>query len=316
MDLAIIFVLILFNGVFAMSEIAVVSARKARLPQRVDEGRAGAVAALQLANEPSHFLSTIQVGITSIGILSGAFGEAAIADKLSVYFVEIPLLEPYSKGLALVIMVATITYVSVIIGELVPKRLALINPEGIASLVARPMQMLARVASPLVNFLSFSSALVLRLLRAKPNDDPPVTEEEINVLMQQGAQAGVFEASESALVSNVLRLDEQAVSAIMTPRLGMVYLDLDDPFEENRQKLIDSPHSTLPVCKGGVDHLVGVLRAQDLLARSLAGEPADIASAVQPPLYIPRSLSALEVLETFKRHRAHIGLVVDECTAI
>ena len=312
MDLAIIFVLILFNGVFAMSEIAVVSARKARLQQRVDEGRAGAAAALELANEPSHFFSTIQVGITSIGILNGAFGEAAIADKLSVYFTEFPLLAPYSQGLALTVMVISITYLSVILGELVPKRLALINPEGIASLVARPMQMLARVTSPLVNFLSLSSALVLRLLRAKPNEDPPVTEEEINVLMEQGAQAGVFEAAESALVSNVLRLDEQPVAAIMTPRVDIVYLDLDHPFEVNRQKLIDSPHSSLPVCKGGVDHIVGVLRSQELLAKSLAGEPADIASTVQPPLYVPRSLSAMEVLETFKKHRAHIALVVDE----
>ena len=312
MDLAIIFVLILCNGVFAMSEIAVVSARKARLQQRADEGQAGAVVALQLANEPAHFFSTIQVGITSIGILNGAFGEAAIADRLAVYFAEFPLLAPYSRGLALTVMVISITYLSVILGELVPKRLALINPEGIASVIARPMQILARITAPLVNFLSLSSELVLRVLRAKPNEDPPVTEEEINVLMEQGEQAGVFEPAESALVSNVLRLDEQPVAAIMTPRVDMVYLDLDDPFEENRRKLIDSPHSTLPVCKGGLDHVVGVLRSQELLAKSLAGQPTDIANALHPPLYIPRSLSAMQVLETFKKHRAHIALVVDE----
>jgi putative hemolysin len=312
MDLAIIFVLILCNGLFAMSEIAVVSARKARLQQRADEGQAGAAVALQLANEPAHFFSTIQVGITSIGILNGAFGEAAIADKLAVYFAEFPLLAPYSRGLALTVMVISITYLSVILGELVPKRLALINPEGIASVIARPMQMLARITAPLVNFLSLSSELVLRVLRPKPNEDPPVTEEEINVLMEQGEQAGVFEPAESALVSNVLRLDEQPVAAIMTPRVDMVYLDLDDPFEENRRKLIDSPHSTLPVCKGGLDHVVGVLRSQELLAKSLAGQPTDIANALHPPLYIPRSLSAMQVLETFKKHRAHIALVVDE----
>ncbi len=295
-----------------MSEIAIVSSRKARLQQKVDEGHHGAEAALKLANEPAHFLSTVQVGITSIGILNGAFGEAAIADKLSVFFAGFPIVAPYSHGLALVVMVITITYLSVILGELVPKRLALINPEGIAMRVAKPMQVLARITLPLVKGLSASSEIVIRLLKIRMKDDPPISEEEINVLMEQGAEAGVFEESEAALVSNILRMDQQSISTIMTPHVDMVYLDLDDSEEEIKKKLIDSPHSFMPVCQGGLDHVVGILAAKDLLAKSLNGQLLDIAAIVKPPLYFSRTLSIAELLENFKKSDENIGLVVDD----
>ncbi|HVK56963.1 MAG TPA: hemolysin family protein [Burkholderiales bacterium] len=312
MDILIILILILLNGVFAMSEIAVLSARKARLQQRVEEGHLSAAAALELANEPSHFLSTIQVGITSIGILNGAFGEAAIADRLHAHFLGIPLVAPYAHGLALTVMVLTITYLSVVLGELVPKRLALINPEGIAMLIAKPMQILANVALPLVRLLSVSSEMVIRMLRVRKKEEPPVTEEEINVLMEQGAEAGVFEEAEAELVSNILRLDAQRIGSIMTPHVDMVYLDLEDPIEENQRKIKDSPHSDFPVCKGGLDNIIGVLEAKDLLAKVIAGESMDMESIVHPPLYLPRSLSTAELLETFKNNSIHMGLVVDD----
>jgi len=312
MDIFIIVVLILLNGAFAMSEMAIVSSRKARLQQRADEGHTTAAAALELANEPSHLLSIVQVGITSIGILNGAFGEAAIADRLSAYFADIPLLAHHSRGIAIAVMVVTITYLSVILGELVPKRLALIDPEGVAMLVAKPMQLLARAASPLVRFLTLSSEVVIRLLRVRQREDLPVTQEEINVLMEQGAEAGVFEETETALVSNILRLDDQRISAIMTPHVDMVYLDLEDAIDETRKKLSESPHSSMPVCKGGLDNVVGILEAKHLLASLIAGEPMDIAAHLQPPLYLARSLSTAELMQTFKESRKDIGLVVDD----
>jgi putative hemolysin len=312
MDLVVIFFLILLNGLFAMSEMSIVSARKARLHQWADEGRQGAAAALQLANEPSHFLSTVQIGITSIGILSGAFGERAIADHLSAYFAEVPLIAPYAHGLALGITVVVITYVSVIIGELVPKRLALLDPERIAGLIARPMQWLSRATAPLVRFLTASSELVLRLFPSKGGAREPVNDAEINVLMVQGAHAGVFEKGEPALVSNILGLDELRVGALMTPRLDMHYVDLDAPEEEVRRQIITSPDAVVPVCRGGVENVIGMLQAQDLLEPCLSGQTVNIERALRPPLYLPDTLSATRVLEAFKKHRAQVALVVDE----
>ena len=228
MDLALVFLLIVINGIFAMSEIAVVSSRKSRLQNLADDGSLGAQAALSLHHEPSSFLSTIQVGITLVGILNGAIGEAAVADPLAAWLVGIPLLEPYAKGIALTVTVVGLTYFSVVVGELVPKRLALLAPEGIASLVARPMMILARITHPLVVILSSSCSGILRLLGAKRKDEPPVTDDEIKVLMEQGAEAGVFHESEQEIVSNVLRLDEQRISSIMTPRRDMLVIDLDE----------------------------------------------------------------------------------------
>ncbi|MDX9707557.1 MAG: CNNM domain-containing protein, partial [Azospira sp.] len=228
MDIVLLLLLILINAAFAMSEMAVVSSRKSRLQSLAEDGSIGADAALKLHQEPSNFLSTIQVGITSVGILSGAIGEAVLADPLSAWLGAIPLLEPYARGIALTVTVVGLTYFSVVIGELVPKQLALLAPEGIASLIARPMQLLANLTHPLVVVLSKSSSLVLRLFGARRKEEPPVTDDEIKVLMEQGAEAGVFHESEQAIVSNVLRLDEQRIAAIMTPRREMWVVDLDD----------------------------------------------------------------------------------------
>ena len=312
MDVLILTGLFILNGLFAMSEIAILSARKIRLQQAEEKGKPGARVALELSKEPAHFLSTIQVGITLIGIMSGALGEAALSGKVAAFFQQFTYTQPYSDGLAWAIVVFGITYFSLIIGELVPKRLALLQPEAIAMVIARPMAWLSVAAYPLVKLLSWSTDFVLFLLRARQSDEPLVTEKEIKLMIDQGTEAGVFHKGEKALVSNVMRLDALKVSAIMTPRMDMYYLDVANPNEENRQRLIDSPHSVIPVCRNGLDNVLGVVEAKDLLKRALAGEELKITSAIRPANYIPKSLSPVQLLEEFKRSKIALALVVDE----
>ena len=315
MDITLIFLLILLNGVFAMSEIAVVSSRKARLQSMADAGGPGAQAALTLNHEPSGFLSMVQVGITSVAILSGAIGESMFADPLTAWLSSFAAVEPYARGIALTIVVAGLTYFSVVIGELVPKRMALMAPEIIASRIALPMIWLARATRPLVWLLSSSSDLLLHAIGARHKDDPPVTDDEINVLMGQGAEAGVFHETEQEIVSNVLRLDEQRVGAIMTPRKDIYALDLDTTDEELRQAIADSPHSRLVVCRGGLDQIVGVLLTGNLLKRSLTGQllrREDVVAAVTPPLYLPETMTTTQLVANFRRAHLKFALIVDE----
>ena len=312
MELLFLGILIVLNGVFAMSEIAVVSARKARLQQWADEGSSSAGVALGLANDPGRFLSTIQVGITTIGILSGALAEASVGDSLASRLALVPGLEQYAQVLATGIVVVGVTYLSVVIGELVPKRLALLNAEAIASAIARPMTWLSKVTSPLVRFFNLSSEALVRIIGGPHVAEPPVTEEEIKVLMEQGTEAGVFEEAEQALVSNILRLDELRVSAIMTPRVDIFYLDLEEPYEDNRQRLLDCPYSRMPVCRGGLDTVLGMLESTAVMRQSLRGETIDFTALIARPLYVPNSISSMELLETFKKNRMHVALVVDE----
>ncbi len=315
MDIVLLLLLILLNGAFAMSEMAVVSSRKSKLQSLAEDGSIGADAALELHQNPSRFLSTIQVGITSVGILSGAIGEAVLADPLTERLAMIPLIAPYAHGVALTITVVGLTYFSVVVGELVPKQLALLAPEGIASLIARPMMLLASIVHPLVALFSSSSALVLRVFGARRKDEPPVTDDEIKVLMEQGAEAGVFHESEQAIVSNVLRLDEQPIAAIMTPRRDMCVIDFDDGEEAVRQKIVESDYSRLVVCRDGLEHILGVLQKGDLLKRAVPGQPigiADIEAVLHPPLYVPESVSTTQLLENFRRARLQFALIVDE----
>ena len=312
MEFLLILFLIVLNGVFAMSEIAVVSARKARLQIRADEGHSSANAVLALQEKPAGFFSTIQVGITSIGILSGAVGENALAGPINDMLSTVPALAPYSRGLSLALVVALITYLSVVVGELVPKRLALLAPETIAGLIARPMSWLSSIARPLVWLLSRSSDLLMRLLGARPNEEPPVSDEEIKVLMEQGAEAGVFHVSEQTLVSNVLRLDEQSVNEIMTPRKDVYYIDLNSGEDVIHQRIISSPHSRILVCEGGLEHIVGVLRTNDLVKRVLAGEATDVRAVMRPPVYIPESITSTSLFEQFRQTRAQLACIVDE----
>lgn len=312
MDVLLLTGLFLLNGLFAMSEIAILSARKIRLRQAVDEGIASAKAVLELANEPSHFLSTIQVGITLIGIMSGALGEAALAGRVEGYIKQVDGLADYSETLASVIVVIFITYFSLIIGELVPKRLALLQPEKIAMIVVRPMRWLSFLAYPLVKLLSWSTDLVLLVLRARKSDEPQITEKEIKLMIDQGTEAGVFHKGEKEMVSNVMRLDALKVGAIMTPRMDMYYLDAANPIEENRRRLIESPHSVIPVCRNGLDNVLGVVEAKDLLRRALSGDELKLTAAIRPANYIPKSLSPVQLLEEFKRSKIALALVVDE----
>ena len=268
--------------------------------------------ALELAAEPGHFLSAVQVGITLIGILSGAFGEATIAAGISGRIARVPSLAPHAETIALAVVVLGITFLSLILGELVPKRFALRNPEGIAVMIARPMRLLAKAAHPLVWFLSFTTESVLKLLGSRPVSTPPVTEEEIKVMLEQGTEAGVFEQEEQQLVANVFRLDRQKVGAIMTPRVDVAYLDVEDSSDEIQHKILDSAHSVMPVCRGGIINVLGIVHAKDLLRRSLCGEPLDLLSLLKNPLFIPETATAMKLLEMFKKSGRHVAFVMDE----
>ena len=308
----VIFLLIILNGVFAMSEMAVVSARKSRLQQWAEAGNARARAALELANAPNQFLSTVQIGITLIGILAGAFGGATIATALASWLDGIPLLAPYSRALSLAIVVAIITYLSLIVGELVPKRLALNNPERLAAAIASPMRALSRIAHPVVHLLGLSTEFVLRMLGMQSTPEPPVTEEEIRALIAQGAQAGMFEEAEREMVDRVFRLGDRRVGAVMTPRPEIIWLDRDAPPEEIRDTITQSAHSRFLVAEGSLDNVLGVVHAKDLLVHCLGEQTVDLNATLQQPLYVPESMRALKVLELFKQSRTHIALAVDE----
>jgi putative hemolysin len=310
-DILLLFVLFLLNGVFAMSEIAVVSSRRARLVQ-LAETSAGARRALALASEPTRFLSSVQVGITCIGILSGAIGEASIADRLRVVLERWPVIAPFAETLALGIMVVLLTYFSLILGELVPKRLALTHPERIASVIAPPMDLLAKVGRPLVRFLSLSTDGILRLVNVRQTKPPGVTIEELRIMLEQGAAEGVFERTEHEMVSNVLDLDERHVGAVLTPRSEVVFLDVRDSVEVSREKLRQGPHSVVPVCDGGLDQVLGFIRSTRLLDHLLGGQTLDLHALVEPPLFVPETMTLMKLLEQFKRTHLPLALVVDE----
>lgn len=311
-ELLLILLFILLNGVFAMAEIAVVSARKARLQQRADEGDAGARVALELANRPGRFLSTVQVGITLIGTFAGAFGGATIAKGLAGALARIEPLAPYSEALAFLVVVLAITYLSLVLGELAPKRLALNDPEGIAARVARPMRALARLASPVVRLLSLSTEGVLRLLGARPSAEPPVTDEELTIIIAEGTQAGVFEEAEQDILSNVLRLDDWRVSRLMTPHTEVVWLDVDDPPEANWRKMSASGHAYFPLCVDDLDNVLGLVSVKGVWAEMVAGRPVDLRALATEALFVPENASALQVLDRFRLAGAHAALVIDE----
>lgn len=307
----VLLLLVILNGVFAMAEIAVVSSRKARLQKLADDGSLGAKVALRLHDDPSSFLSTIQVGITSIGILSGVVGQDALAEPIAAWLQQFVWLEHYARPLALGMVVVLITYLSVVIGELVPKRLALLAPETIASIIAGPMSGLARATRPLVWLFSVSGDVILRPFNARRADEPPVTDEEIKVLMEQGAEAGVFHESEQEIVSNVLRLDEQRIGTIMTPRKDVHFVDLEEP-EELRNKISDSDYGRLVVCRGGLENVLGVLHVADLLKPALAGGALDVEAVIRPALYVPETVTTSQLLDNFRKTRVQFALVVDE----
>lgn len=315
-DTLIIFVLILANGVFAMSEIAVVSARKSRLRQRADRGDARAETALALADDPNRFLSTIQIGITLIGVLAGAFGGVTIARQIAAAVEGVPLLAEYSQAIGLGVVVLATTYLTLVIGELVPKRIALNDPDAVSMIVAGPMHLLSRIGAPAVSFLSLSTGAVMRLLPITAPDEPPITEDELRVLLDLGTEAGVFEEEEQDIVERALRLDERRVQSIMTPRTQIVWLDVDDTPAEKLRTIIEAGRSRYPVCKGDLDNVLGIVRVRELFAQVVDGGEFDVESATDQPLFVVENMRALRVLELFREHRTHIALVLDEFGAI
>jgi putative hemolysin len=316
LEIWLILLLVLSNGVLAMSEMAIISARKTRLKQLSDEGNAGARAALELAQSPGRFLSTVQVGISLVGILAGALGGATVSEKLAEVLGRVSLLQPYSEAMSVGLVVLGITYFSLVIGELAPKRLALGYTERIACLVAAPMQRLARLTWPVVRLLNFSTEALLRLLRAPPTSETPVTEEEIRVLIEQATRWGVFEPLEEEIVERVFRLGDRHVNALLTPRPEIVWLDVDDPPKKVQHKLTASGHSNFPIAQGSLDHVLGLVSAKDLLAQSLSGQEMDLQAALQPALFVPEGILALDVLERFKEARSQIALVIGEYGAV
>lgn len=311
-EILLIVLLALFNGVLAMSEIALVSARKVRLRQRAEAGDKGAQVALEVAAAPGRFLSTVQVGITLVGIFAGAFGGARLADKLALQVAKVPVLAPYAEGLGLGIVVVAITYLSLIVGELVPKQVALNAPEKIASLVARPLRLLSKVSAPAVWLLDGSTNLILRLLGTKPSDEPPVTEEELKHLLRQGTSAGVFEEGEQDIVARVIRLGERRVGELVTPRLSMVALDVAAPPEVSWEKIAASPHYFFPVYEGLPDRILGLVSVKDLWASLRAGQEPDLRSLLREPIYLPEGVSALQAIERLRETGSHLALVLDE----
>lgn len=311
-EILLILLLIVANGVFAGSEIAVVSARKVRLEQRIKRGDNRARLALQLANSPNDFLSTVQVGITLIGILSGAVGGATIANRVAEALQRVPFVAAYREPLSLVIVVGAITYLSLVVGELVPKRLALNDPEQIACRVARPMQRLSRLTAPLVHLLSCSTEALLRGMGVTTEGEISITEEEIKALIQQATQAGMFEASEQEMVSRVFRLGDRSIKSLMTPRTSIVWLDIDDSFEDNRQIVLSSTHSRFPIGRGSLDNCLGIARSRDLLPNFLLNQSIDLTANLQAPLYVAENTRALRVLELFQETGIRIALVADE----
>ncbi|MGI6655284.1 MAG: hemolysin family protein [Desulfobulbus sp.] len=312
MDIVLLLVLIVLNGVFAMSEIAIISSREVRLEAMVQEGKGGSHLALLLKRNPGTFLSTIQVGITMVGILSGAIGENALIEPLAGFLSTLPLAADYSRTIALVVVVIGLTFLTVVIGELVPKHLGLLAPERAASLVARPMHLLARMARPLVWMFSAASSLILRLLGATQREADQVSNEEITLLMRQGALAGVFHESEQVLVSNVLRLDEQPVVEIMTHRQELVTLDIDQPEENIRDFLQTNPYSRIIACHGGLDSVAGLLRTVDLLHVALNNQELVLDDLLRPPLYVPEYVTTTQLMEQFRKSLLQCALVVDE----
>src|SRR5215467_14857183 len=313
LHLSIVLLLILVNGVFAMAEIALISARKARLVPLAENTDAGAAAALELKADPSRLLSTVQIGVTLIAVLSGTFGQATLGDRLETYFKMYPgFIGQYAHPISMAIVVIGISYFSLILGELVPKRIALLFPERIAAALARVMRLIARAAAPIEWSLSASSDLILRLLPLRSQASAPVTDEEISFMLREGVATGHIPQAETAIVEMALRLGDRRVSTVMTPRTQIEWLDLDDPEEETRRKLRASPYSRFPVVKGGSAHVVGIVQAKDLLAAVLDGAPFDLRAATRPPLYLPNTVSVLRVLEMFKISGAPMELVVDE----
>lgn len=312
MEALILFLLLALNGVFAMSEIALVTARKTRLTKLAADGDKGAAAALKLGEDPTAFLSTVQIGITSIGLLSGIMGEAVLAAPLSNWLQARGAPEITAHVVATVIVVVVVTYVAIVVGELVPKRLGQLKPEAIARLVARPMQTLAMATRPFVALLSLSTGTLLRMLRVKQDAQSTVTEEEIHAMLEEGSESGAIEEHEHDMVRNVFLLDDRKLGSLLVPRSDIIFIDIRRPVEENLQRLIESEHSRLPVCEDGLDKILGVIEVKQVLATVIKGHAPDFTSNLKQGIFVPETLTGYELLRQFRSEETQMAFVIDE----
>ncbi len=317
-DLAFIVGLIVLNGFFALAEMALVSARTVRLQQWAEGGNPRAALALSLVQEPGDFLATIQVGITLISILAGASSGVTVAEPLAAFLAQWPILAPYAEAVAVTLVVMGVTYLTLVIGELVPKRVALAHAETLAMLVAKPIWHLSRLVIPLVRLLSASTDLVVRVMGVRAEPRPPVTEEEIRLLVRQGAEWGILAPTEREIIESVLRLGDRRVAGVMTPRPQIVWLDLDDPREKRVARILDRPHTRFPVARGELDNLEGIVHTKEMLARCIQGQDPldDLTPFLTQPLFVLETARALEVLELFREHGSDLAMVVNEYGAI
>lgn len=311
-EVVIIILLIVANGVLSMSEIALVTARKARLHQWADEGDRGARLALDIANSPNDFLSTVQVGITLVGIITGAFGGATIARELADHLKHIPAVAAYADALAFAVVVALITYFSLIVGELVPKRIGLHSAERISRTMAAPMQLVSWFAKPIVILLSGSTNLALHVLGIGQQSALPVTEAEIQVLVEQATEAGVFEQAEQEMLASVLKLGDRKVGSIMTPRTDVVWIDVNTSVQELHELVKTSLHDRFPVADQSLDHILGVVDSKAIMRRLIEGKPVEFGALMYQPVYVPENTTALELLEHFRGISQHVAIVMDE----
>ena len=317
MDVALLVFLILINALFAMSEMALTAARKARLAVMVEAGEAGAQAAMELHEQPTRWLSTVQIGITSIGILNGIVGDAAFSAPLSAWLhgeIGVPPRIAEISATALVVLI--ITFLTIIFGELVPKRIGQMFPETLARHVARPMEWLSSATRPFVWLLSACTEAILKLLGFPESNARAVTEEEIEASLEEGVDAGVIEAHEHQMVRNVFRLDERQIGSMMIPRTEIAWIDVDAPLPQVLAIISEHPHSRFPVCRGGLDDVIGVLPAQRLIVPLAAGQTPPLAELLQPAVFVPETLSGMELLEHFRVSEAQLVFVVDEYGAV
>jgi putative hemolysin len=311
-ELALIVLLLSFNGALALAEMAVVSARKSRLRVRASDGDPGAAAALDLLAEPTRFLSTVQIGITLIGILLGAVSGATLAAEIRTAVQVLPALAPYAQPISIFVVVSATTYMSLVFGELVPKRIAQNAPESIAASVARPMRLLARVTAPLVAVLTLTTEGVLRVLGVHASGEPAITEEDVRLLIAQGTDAGVIQPAERDVVEGAFELGDREVRELMTPRPRVVWIDLDAGHDAAVATIVERPHGYYPVCHGELDRVAGVLASRDLLTRVLVAAPFELSSLLRPPLFLPARLPAFNAFEQFRQAGLRMGLVIDE----
>ena len=311
-EILILLLLILINGLFSMSEIALISAKKNRLQQKAKKGSKPALAALELSEHPNRFLPTIQIGITLIGTLSGAFGGATIALHLSELFSRIPWLVTYSDALGVGVVVLIITYLSLVIGELVPKRIALNNAEKVALDVAPFMQAFSKISAPFVAILSKSTDFFIGLLKIRQSSEPSITEEDLISMLYQGKQVGVIEESEQNMVERIFRLSDRDVSAVMTPRTELIFLSIDASSDEILEKIAQYPFSRYPVYKESYDDLIGIVDSRDLLLQKVTKNEFNLHAVMEKPSFLPESTTALDALEFLRGSGVKVAVVIDE----